>query len=50
MEDSDISKFNVQLKYSAILGSGYGSVGRAVASDTRDLQLFTVNCVLKRGK
>ena len=43
-------------------GSGCGSVGRAVASDTRGLQfesshrrnfywtLFTVNCVLKRRK
>ena len=46
------------------MGSGYGSVGKAVASNTRGPQfesshrqkfiyiehLFTVNCVLKRRK
>ena len=50
--------------YQTILGSGCGSVGRAVISDTRGLRfesrhwqifiyiehLLTVNCVLKRRK
>ena len=52
------------IKKETLMGSGCGSVGRAVASDTRRPRfesshrqkiihiehLFTVNCVLKRRK
>ena len=56
---------NPQTLFSIVLGSGCGSVGRAVASDTRGPRfeshhqknlfisiehLFTINCVLERRK